>query len=160
MTISELTLKSSDDEPVRRFEVFTGAGRRRDWSDDDKARIVAESYDPGSTVSEVARRHALSPQQLFGWRRLLRRAPDTLPPASLPAFVPAVVEPACPAPEPLRGPAMGRRAVAARPSSGIEIEIDGVVVRVGSSASPKAIAAVIGALKGSSRSARPARSAS
>lgn len=32
-------------------------------------------------VSEVARHHALSPQQLFGWRRLLRRAPETLPPA-------------------------------------------------------------------------------
>ena len=45
MTISELTLKSSDDEPVRRFEIFTGTGRRRDWSDDDKARIVAESYE-------------------------------------------------------------------------------------------------------------------
>ena len=82
MTISELTLKSSDDEPVRRFEVFTGTGRRRDWSDDDKARIVAESYEPGASVSEVARRHALSPQQLFGWRRLLRRAPERLPPAS------------------------------------------------------------------------------
>ncbi|PZR51902.1 MAG: hypothetical protein DI537_55960, partial [Stutzerimonas stutzeri] len=55
MTISELTLKSSDDEPVRRFEIFTGTGRRRDWSDDDKARIVAESYEPGATVSEIAR---------------------------------------------------------------------------------------------------------
>lgn len=58
MTISEFTLKSSDDEPVRRFEVFPGTGRRRDWSDDDKARIVAESYDLGATVSEVARRHS------------------------------------------------------------------------------------------------------
>ena len=63
MTISEHKLRTSADEPVRRFEVFTGAGRRRDWSDDDKARIVAESYEPGATVSEVARRHAMSPQQ-------------------------------------------------------------------------------------------------
>jgi transposase-like protein len=31
-------------EPVRRIEVFTGAGRRRTWSDEDKARIVAESF--------------------------------------------------------------------------------------------------------------------
>jgi transposase len=31
MTISELTLKSNELEPVRRFEVFTGSGRRRDW---------------------------------------------------------------------------------------------------------------------------------
>ena len=60
MTISEHTLKTNADEPVRRFEVFTGAGRRRDWSDDDKARIVAESYDAGETVSAVARRYALA----------------------------------------------------------------------------------------------------
>ncbi|WP_343303019.1 transposase [Mesorhizobium retamae] len=44
------------------FEVFTGAGRTRDWSAEDKARIVAESFEPGATVSAVARRHALSPQ--------------------------------------------------------------------------------------------------
>lgn len=150
MTISELTLKSSDDEPVRRFEVFTGTGRRRDWSDDDKARIVAESYEPSATVSEVARRYALSPQQLFGWRRLLRRAPETLPPASLPTFVPAVVDAARPAPETVRQPATRRRRAVARSSGGIEIEIDGVVVRVGTSASPKTIAAVISALKGGS----------
>lgn len=50
MTISEHTLKTSVNEPVGRFEVFAGAGRRRDWSDDDKARIVAESYEPGATV--------------------------------------------------------------------------------------------------------------
>ena len=69
MTISELTLKSSDIEPARRFEVFTGSGRRREWLPEEKARIVAESYDAGETVSAVARRYALSPQQLFAWRR-------------------------------------------------------------------------------------------
>jgi len=150
MTISELTLKSSDDEPVRRFEVFTGTGRRRDWSDDDKARIVGESYEPGATVSEVARRHALSPQQLFGWRRLWRQAPEALPQASAPMFVPAVIDDARPAPAPVRQPTTRRRRTVARPSAGIEIEIDGVVVRIGTGASPKTIAAVIGALKGGS----------
>ena len=73
MTVSELTLKSSAEEPVRRFEVFTGAGRRREWAPEDKARIVAESFEPGATVSDVARRHALSPQQLFTWRREARK---------------------------------------------------------------------------------------
>jgi len=153
MTISEHTLKTSADEPVRRFEVFTGAGRRRDWSDDDKARIVAESYEPGATVSEVARRHAMSPQQLFGWRRLLRRAPETLSPLSGPMFVPAVIEAAVAEPKPARQSAKRRRRTRRAPSgssAGIEFEIDGVVVWVGSGASPKAIAAVIGALKGRS----------
>nr|WP_067254792.1 transposase [Methylobacterium sp. CCH7-A2] len=131
----------------RASSVFTGTGRRRDWSDDDKARIVAESYEPGVTVSEIARRHALSPQQLFGWRRLLRQAPE---PASSPMFVPAVVDAVRSAPETVRQPTTRRRRTIARPSGGIEIEIEGVVVRVGTGASPKTIAAVIGALKGGS----------
>lgn len=88
MTISELTLKSSAeiDEPVRRFEIFTGARRRRDRSAEDKARIVSESFDPGARGSAVARRHALSPQQLFTWRREIRKAAEATP-----VFVPAVV---------------------------------------------------------------------
>ena len=40
----------------RRIEVLTGPGRRRKWSDDDKARIVAETLEPGAVVTEVARR--------------------------------------------------------------------------------------------------------
>ena len=58
---------------VQRFEVFTGAGRRRDWPADIKASIVAESYSGRETVCAVARRHALSPSQLFTWRRALRK---------------------------------------------------------------------------------------
>jgi transposase len=57
---------------VRRIELITGTGRRRQWSDEDKARVVVESLEPGANVSEVARRHGLSPQQLFGWRRQAR----------------------------------------------------------------------------------------
>src|SRR6266545_1635421 len=57
---------------VRRIELITGTGRRRRWSGDDKVRIVVESFEGGTTVSEVARRHGLSPQQLFAWRRETR----------------------------------------------------------------------------------------
>src|SRR6266446_643167 len=64
-------------EPARRLEVFTGTGRRRAWSAEQKGRIIAESYETGETVSAVARRHGLTPQQLFGWRRVaLRRAKE------------------------------------------------------------------------------------
>src|SRR5438067_9698868 len=56
-------------EPVRRLEVFTGAGRRRSWTAEQKLQIINESYADGETVSAVARRHGLTPQQLFGWRR-------------------------------------------------------------------------------------------
>src|SRR4051812_615416 len=71
MSISELMHVS---ERARRVEVFTGAGRRRNWAADEKAAIVAESYAPGRTVCGVARRHGLTPAQLFAWRRLARRA--------------------------------------------------------------------------------------
>jgi transposase len=64
---------------VRRIELITGTGRRRQWSADDKARIVVESLKPGANVSEVARRHGLSPQQLFGWRRQAREAVGNAP---------------------------------------------------------------------------------
>ena len=73
MSDTEPMHMSKADE-VRRVEIFTGAGRRRRWPAEVKARIVAESYEGGETVSGVARRHGLTVQQLFGWRRKLRGA--------------------------------------------------------------------------------------
>jgi transposase len=67
-------LHKSKPEPVRRLEVFIGAGRRRSWTAEQKAQILAESYESGEKVSAVARRHGLTPQQLFGWRRDAQRA--------------------------------------------------------------------------------------
>jgi transposase len=76
MSDTELLLKSkAEPEPARRAEVFTGAGRRRAWSAEQKRQIVADSFESGETVSAVARRHGLTPQQLFGWRRSARRRP-------------------------------------------------------------------------------------
>ena len=57
---------------VRRIEPITGIARRPRWSREDKTRIVVESLQGGVSISEVARRHGLSPQQLFGWRRKAR----------------------------------------------------------------------------------------
>ena len=45
------TEHSAITEPVRRIEVFTGAGRRRTWSAEDKARIVAESTERAANRS-------------------------------------------------------------------------------------------------------------
>jgi len=132
-------------ERARRLEVFTGAGRRRNWPADEKAAIVAESYAPGRTVCGVARRHGLTPAQLFTWRRLVRRSRRPQAPA---LFVPAVVEPS-PGP-PLPPASQSRRARRPGLGMGIEVEMDGIVVRIGSGASPQAIAAVICALKAAS----------
>jgi transposase len=70
MSDTEHLLKS---EQPRRLEVFMGAGRRRSWTPEQKARIVAECDSDGGSVSAIARRHGLTPQQLFGWRRDVRR---------------------------------------------------------------------------------------
>jgi transposase len=77
---------------VRRLEVITGTGRRRRFSDDDKAQIIEETLVPGAVASDVARRHGLSPQQLFSWRREARRRPLTPAPEVAPVFVPAVIQ--------------------------------------------------------------------
>jgi transposase len=138
---------------VRRFEVFTGAGKRRDWPPEVKASIVAESYSGKDSVSAVARRHAMSASQLFTWRRLLRKEMEergiALPvrPREAPMFVPAVVEEQEPSPPAVSSkPASRRRSSRA---SVIELEIDGALVRIGSSADAETIAAVITALRAS-----------
>ena len=145
MSISEFMHRP---ERARRIEVFTGAGWRRNSPADEKAAIVAESYAPGKTVCGVARRHGLTPAQLFTWRRLTRRArlPVKEPPPML--FVPAVVE-ASPGP-PLHPASQPRRARRRGFVTGIELETDGIVVRIGSGASPEAIVAVIRALRAAS----------
>ena len=157
---------------VRRIELITGAGRRRRWSSEDKARIVVESLDDGVSVSEVARRHGLSPQQLFGWRRKARtscheagnaapadrRATDPEPrqrrkgrqlPSpevchDAPAFAPVMIaESARSSPQKSsRPPAAG--------SGAIEIAIADAVVRVIGQADTEAIVAVLRALRGTS----------
>jgi len=87
MSDTELLPKA---EPVRRLEVFTGAGRRRAWTADQKARIIAESY-AGEAVSVVARRHGLTPQQLFGWRRVAQRPAQEAAGGNGLAFAPVMV---------------------------------------------------------------------
>jgi len=142
---------------VQRFEVFTGSGKRREWPPEVKASIVAESYSGLETVCAVARRHGLSPSQLFNWRRQVRRELDgkgmapwakhrTCFPsdaAEAPAFVPAVVERAVAA-----APAPPRRRRGGRSSQvAVELEIDGVAVKIARGADAGVIAAVIEALK-------------
>lgn len=64
---------SDQGAPYQRVEVITGGRRRREWSDAEKARIVAESFRPDSSVSEVARRNGVSRGRLNVWRREARK---------------------------------------------------------------------------------------
>lgn len=130
--------------PVRRVEVISGAMGRRRWSVDDRARILEETLAPGAVVSVVARRHGLTPQQLFTWRRQARKSAETLP-----VFVPAVIVPEPTAAAPPAKPPRQRasRAMSRRRVAVIAIDVAGVKVTIENGASAATIAAVIGALK-------------
>lgn len=121
---------------VRRVEVITGTGRRRRWSVDDKARIIAETLAPGAVTSEVARRHGMSPQQIFGWRREAKRRSGAGA-SCAPGFAPVVLE--TPA---TRAPPAGRTV--------IEIIVGSVVARVPLGADGATLTRVAQALKAAS----------
>ncbi len=143
MIVTDTKAIIKDAEPARRIEIFTGAGRRREWSDADRASIVAESYAGFDSVSGVARRHGLVPSQLFTWRRLAREAqvaPSMFVPATFvdegPAASASVVSKSQRTPR--RGPTSGL----------IEVELGGIVVRIGQDADAATAVAVLQALKG------------
>ena len=135
--MSRLEPTLEPERQVRRIEVITGAGGRRRWTLDDKARIVEETLDQGASVSVVARRHGLTPQQVFAWRREARKRSEE----AGPQFVPAVVE--------VRSTHRRRRQQTA-PRASIDLDIGGVRVRIGDGAKASTVSAVIRALKATS----------
>jgi transposase len=42
---------------------------RRFWSEEEKRRIVAQTYAPGVSVSQVGRRYDVNANLIFTWRR-------------------------------------------------------------------------------------------
>ena len=125
---------------ARRIEVFTGAGRRREWSPEQKAAILAESYAGTSSVCDVARRHGLTPTQLFTWRRAARG--QTIAAADQnPEFVPATIE------RPPSTPKEEQALAEAAPLIGFDL--DGASVWVCPGADVGMVTAIIRALKAS-----------
>ncbi len=57
----------------RRVELITGEARRRRWTAEEKAEILAESFRPGVRVSEVARRYGVNRGLLWSWRHQARK---------------------------------------------------------------------------------------
>jgi transposase len=114
---------------VRRYSVISGPTGRRQWPDEVKARIVAESFASGVRVGDVARRHGVLPSQLTTWRRQAKDGHLALPSESFglaePGFVPLIVE---------EDPAPAARTPAERdlpdPVGQIEIAVGAVVVRL------------------------------
>jgi transposase len=119
-------------------EIYRGQARRR-WSEDDKRRLVAETFGPGATVHGVARRHGVSPSQLFAWRKLywvgagIERAVPA--PPGVPGFAAVEVAPA-PPPSVVDG--------VAAPSGLIEIELaGGGRVRISGAPDPATVATAL-----------------
>ena len=137
-----MTMPTDDhmSKPARRIEVFTGAGRRREWSAEQKAAILAESYAGTSSVCDVARRHGLTPTQLFTWRRAARDQAAAAADQN-PEFVPAMIE------APISAPAEEQALVEAAPLIGFDL--DGASVWVCPGADAGMVTAIIRALKAS-----------
>jgi len=103
-----------DGESYRRIELISGRRRRRSWSTEEKARILAESFAEGANISEVARQYGINRGLLFTWRRQVNatiaghHCEVTDAGARLqPAFVPIVEIAANPSPEPISSPQAG-----------------------------------------------------
>ena len=127
--------------PHGQIEILGARERRRRWSIEQKLRIVAETEEPGASVTAVAARHDVYPSLLHAWRRQVRRG--QLMPEPTARLVPVRVTdtPAVIADGP---PLSGNDIVGT-----IEITLpDGSRVRVGDDVSLKALRRVMAALRG------------
>ena len=129
------------------IEVVQRTRGYRRWPDEVKARIVAESFQPGARVADVARRYVLAAHQLSDWRRQAREGRLILPADAmagvasdvLPTFVPLSVEPED----------MGPSMVVGRIGGVITIEIaNDLVLRVPGDVPAERAAVVVRALRG------------
>ena len=117
---------------VSRIEVLDGPTGRRRWPDDLKARIVAESFQPGARVCDVAAKYGLIARHLSGWRGQARKGELVVPVDVAPTFVPLVIEPL---------------ADASAGTGVIRVEICGAVLHVMPDCSPERVAALAAALR-------------
>ena len=116
---------------------FAVVSTRRNWSRDDKQRIVGEASAPGASVSEVARRHGVAGSLLYRWRKEIAARKDHAKPVFLPVSVELPPPPERASPEPT-----------AVSVSLIEIVLNrGRVVRVGADVDTSKLAAIIAALE-------------
>ncbi|WP_332712186.1 IS66-like element accessory protein TnpA [Pelagibacterium mangrovi] len=125
------------------MELLTNGGRwrrNRQWPDEVKARIVAETLRPEVTVSEVAQRHGLKANHVSSWRTLARKGKLVLPapedPVKFTALMVAPVE----------------EVTAVEPVAlvGPEILLGSVTIRLERGASAARIASVVRALTAAS----------
>lgn len=149
----------ADDGFVGRYEVVEPRRGNRRWPDDVKARIVAESLEPGVRVVDVARRHGVIANQLSDWRRQVRDGILVLPFAAAtppsehdgvePSFVPLAI--AAEPPEPVNRLPLPKLA-----SDGPKVQVltlqigSDVVMRVPDDVPVERVTALVRAVRGAS----------
>ena len=127
-----------------RVEVLGGPPKRRRYSTEEKAALVAASLEPGASVSELARRRGMHPQVLFTWRRLAREGKLALPADALPMFAAVLAAE--------DAPPFADTSSRAAPGTGlaggeIVVELGAVRLRIGSDVAPARVAALVSALR-------------
>jgi transposase len=117
-----------------RMTLITGGERRRRWSQEERARILAEIAEPGAVVADVARRADVCTSLVYKWRR------EALRQETASGFAPVMIEPA---------PAILASATAAKAedAAAIVVEVRDARVRIGAGASSALIAATLKALR-------------
>ena len=128
----------------QRVELITGGRRRRSWTSEEKARIVAESAEPNANISDVARRNGVSRGLLTVWRRQAWEARSTSEHEAL--F--AAVRVRCVEERPQKATAIvEERDAVSVASCTIEVSIADATVRVPMGADNATVDAVISALR-------------
>jgi transposase len=118
---------SSGDGYAGRLEVIEGRSGRRWRSQEERARIAAESFMPGMRVADAARKHGTTRWQIYDWRKRLRDGRLALPErfAALPSFAALVVE----EPDAPQAASLSNGMGQSGGSGVIEVVVDDVVIR-------------------------------
>ena len=131
--------RKSDDR-YRRVELITGTPRHLRRSDEERARILAESFEPGANISAVARRNGVNGGLLHYWRKRARAQAQEAAATQAPLFVPVAI-----AKTSEMGGSEGVSESA--PRRMIEIETAGARVHVPEGVDAKTLSVVLAALR-------------
>ena len=105
----------TDARHISRLEIVD-TGRRRRWSAAEKLRIVEESFSAPRLASATARRHGISNQLLFAWRKAYRKGQF----GDIPGFVSAMIVPE----QPEKGSGLGGSRIEIVSANGRRVIVD------------------------------------
>lgn len=79
------------DGRYRRVEFITGTTRHLRRSDEERARILAESFEPGANIAAVARRNGVNAGLLHYWRKRAKTHARETAGTEAPLFIPVAI---------------------------------------------------------------------